>query len=121
MEKRVGIDTLSVLPIRSYSDLNPEELRATQNFNAALNMIDANCKNKPELWSDYDEEHIPSPEYATALCAFCPLAALCMKDAEVMKPGWTVRAGEVYVFGHRYYEGVYNPDKEEEDDDSNNE
>jgi len=55
-----------------------------------------NCEGKPGLYSDYDEDSIPTEEQAYALCFGCPLLALCASYAEQEQPKWGVWAGTVF-------------------------
>ncbi len=59
-----------------------------------------NCHGKPELYSDYDDDSIPTEEEAYALCFACPLIELCAAFAEEEQPAWGVWAGEVFGSGN---------------------
>lgn len=59
-----------------------------------------NCHGKPELYSDYDDDSIPTEEEAYALCFGCPLIELCAAFAEEEQPAWGVWAGEVFGSGN---------------------
>jgi len=83
--------------------------RAATDFATALHQPDAErpkCDGKWDVWTDYDEDKIPSPETAAALCEGCPFFELCRASAEQTKPAWGVQGGVVWEYGKINTEGV---------------
>jgi len=76
--------------------------RAWDRFDRALALASEtgvnkpNCAGKPGLYSDYDDDSLPTAEQAYELCFGCPLLALCASYAEQEQPKWGVWAGEVW-------------------------
>jgi hypothetical protein len=81
------------------------ELANVTDFNTARKFVDPLCNNKPGMFSDYDEDVIPSPRNAMKMCAPCPLLALCRDYARTTKPDWGVWGGQVWVFGEVFNGG----------------
>lgn len=100
-----GIGGLSVGPIRVRSDLSLDERVVVERFGNVQQLIDPKCRDRPNAWADYDEEHIPTPEKAAAMCSDCLLLEMCNSAAQVMRHGWGVWGGKVWVFGREYTEG----------------
>lgn len=79
---------------------------ALDQFDKAQVEIKGKCYGKYEQWSDYDESSIPNRSTARAMCSGCPLFAACGNTAEAIKPGWSIWAGEVWVYGQRFDESM---------------
>lgn len=83
-------------------NVKPGAERAWDRFNRALREASEsgvnlpNCHGKPELYSDYDDDSIPTEEEAYALCFSCPLIELCAQFAEEEQPAHGIWAGEVF-------------------------
>lgn len=91
-------------------EAQPRDVRiAFAEFEKAQQHVVAKCKDQSE-WTDWEEdsnEHIPSPEYAEALCEGCPLLKACDRAAKRALPGGGVWGGKVYIYGEQYNGGTY--------------
>lgn len=95
-------------PIRTPDMLNSGERNITQRFGRALEISVTPCQGNPEEFTDYGEDFqdIPSPKLARAMCQGCKLSELCSASAKIMREGWGVWGGEVYVMGEVFYAGT---------------
>jgi len=102
LDEVVGVDKKAPL---KHLHVKPGAERAWDRFNRALREASEtgenlpNCHGKPELYSDYDDDSIPTPEEAYELCADCPLLSLCASFAEEERPAWGVWSSEVWIDG----------------------
>ncbi|AGY47124.1 hypothetical protein CN1A_15 [Clavibacter phage CN1A] len=83
--------------------------RPAIDFATALHQPDAKrpkCVGRWGEFTDYDEDHIPSPETAAALCEGCPFFELCQASAKQTKPAWGVQGAKVWVYGKEYLDGT---------------
>lgn len=85
--------------------VKPDAEKAWERFDKALRLAAEtgenvpNCQGKSDLYSDYDDDSIPTAEEAYEMCAGCPLAALCGAYAEEERPAWGVWSGSVFIAG----------------------
>lgn len=86
-------------------ELTPRQEKASDRFRLAYiqgrKQGRIPCDDRPDLFADYDEEHIPTRFQARMLCQGCPLLTNgeCQRYAEAMHPDWGVWASRVYTEG----------------------
>ena len=80
--------------------------QAVADFEKALDNYSPQCVDRPQDFSDWEEDAIPSPRTAFNLCNGCPLLLLCREAAHVSKPGWSVWGGETWVYEKIYRGGT---------------
>lgn len=97
-EKRLREDPVvqTPLPVRPR---NGTEKLAHDTFNLASNELDAKCKGRYSEFTDYTAATVPSDVEAAKMCAGCPLMKACANAAIIERPGWGVRAGQVWLYG----------------------
>lgn len=89
----------------SYLRVKPVAENAWTQFNDALEEARTSgvnvpkCENNPTVYSDYDEEEMPSAFEARMACNDCPLLILCGEYAKADKPAWGVWAGKRWAYG----------------------
>jgi hypothetical protein len=81
--------------------------RRTPEFNAALSLANRDprapqphCVNR---WQDFDADDMPSEEAAAALCAPCPLLAICRDSARLERPEGGVMGGILWRDGKQFH------------------
>lgn len=84
-------------PVRLNTDADRS---AYGTFDMATNEIDALCKDRYEEFTDYTAANVPSDVEAAKMCAGCPLMKACANAAITERPGWGVRAGQVWLYGN---------------------
>lgn len=88
-------------PLR-HLNVKKEAESAWGKFDAALTLASRTgegapkCDGKSRLYSDYDDDSVPTSVEAQALCAGCPLLKMCDSFAKADNPTWGVWAGRVY-------------------------
>lgn len=76
---------------------------ALESFDKALSGgVDAKCKDRYDIFTDYTARTMPTPEMAEVMCEGCPFIMACGNAAEAEKPAWGVRAGKVWLYGRIY-------------------
>lgn len=80
----------------------------THEFQEALDLADESadepqylCRGREDEFAHYEES--PQKEVAEALCADCPLRALCLASAKKEKPAWGVRGGVAWDMGRQVH------------------
>lgn len=88
-----------------YLQIKPEARAAWDRFDSALEKARntgegvPNCDGKPELYSDYPEDAMPTGDEAFDLCYGCPLMEQCATFAELERPAYGIWAGDRWVAG----------------------
>lgn len=93
------IDSRDVLPAKPHPT---DYLRQTRTAAYLLDTLreraaeeGSKCLDDPDPWLEYEPEQQPTREEAAALCAGCPLLALCDQYATVARPAHGVWGGRV--------------------------
>lgn len=88
-----------------YLQIKPEARAAWDRFDSALEKARntgegvPNCDGKPELYSDYPEDAMPTGDEAFDLCYGCPLMEMCATFAELERPAYGVWAADRWLAG----------------------
>lgn len=85
--------------------VRPKDVALTQamvSFDKSQARTKTPCAGKQAQWTDYSAATMPDAQTAQKWCEGCPFFQACANNAEAVKPGWGVWAGEVWVYGKRY-------------------
>jgi len=83
----------------SYLMLSARANRANNTLWRAYRTNDPKCLNREDIYIDYDEEDMPTPEQAYKMCEGCPVLVECARMANAYKPPVGVWGGNVWKDG----------------------
>jgi hypothetical protein len=86
-------------PSLNYLKLTKRQQVSMAPLEVALDSKEPNCKNRADIFIDYEEGNEPTPKIAYKMCSGCPMLIECARFANAYRPPVGVWGGQVWVNG----------------------